>query len=537
MTAVLPADGSAWPPDGHAERYRRMEKPAAWYGGDPGALANAYGSAPSTTVNRAGTSYNPQSVGVVRRIIAAVRNEFWMSSNTDELDTKRHLPVAEDIARASARHLFAERVRIQVIDPSPGKDGERSAVAEAAQRRLDQLVEANGLHALFLAAAETASALGSSCLRLAWDRTAVPDRPVLVRMDPRTAIPHYSWGQLVGVTFWSVVRHDRAAVWRALEMHTGGRVYHALYKGTMDSIGERQPLDAHPVTAPMAQLVDAEGSIKIVEGGATAVSIPNMLPDPLDSRNNVGRSDFTPAVMDLFDSIDRAYSQMMETLEDARSRIFIASHMLDQGKPGEGRSYDPSRRIFEQVKMPPAEKEGSSLPIEQVQFEMHLAEYLQGIGALTRMAVEAAGYNVRSDAGEGGRDVTATEVASDDSKSMATRDTKVLYWQPELARILTTMLRVDVEQFASTDPQTGQRIQALPVSVTFPDSIQPTLLELAQTATALKAAGAASTRELVKVVHPDWPDKMVEDETARILAENQVADPTAIGIGGVGFGG
>lgn len=534
MTVTLPAPGSAWPPSGHAARYDRMRRPAAWYSGDPGQLAGAYGVMPQQLVSTAGNSYN--APGIVRRVTSAIRSAFWMSGTAELEDTKRHLPVAEDIARASSRHLFSERIRVRVVDPSPGANGEASEVAMAAQRRLDYLMDANGIHATLLAAAEVASALGCAPLRIVWDRSVVPDRPLLVRADPFATVPYYSFGQLAGVAFWTIVQRDEQAIWRHIELHAGGKVSHGLYKGDADSIGDRMPLAAHPVTAALEGGLNADGELVVLaDGGTTAISVPNMLPDPLDPMAAVGRSDFTPAVMDLFDAIDRAYSQMMEALEDARSRLLIAEHMLGRGGPGEALSYNADQRIYTKLRVPPGEKEGSSLPIEQVQFEMRLAEYLQGIDALTRKAVEAAGYNVRSDAGEGGRDVTATEVASDDSKSMATRDVKVLYWQPQLAAILTSLLAVDVKHFSGRDPQTGQVVQALPVTVSFPETSQPTLLELAQTAQALREAGAASTMELVRTVRPDWTDKQVGDEVDRIMASASVIDPVSFGTGGGGL--
>lgn len=544
----LPANNTAWPPPGNTERYRRMRKHDAWYSGDADRLAGVYGTHTAQTATTPGTTLN--APGLVKRVVAAFRNEFWASPSSDEVDTKRHLPTPEDIARHSARLLFSERLQIRVKGPTYPADGPAGADGKptylkgdampetlAAQRRLDHTLSMCNFDALVLAAAEIASALGSTGLRIAFDKTGpIKDRPLLARVDADAIVPVYSWGQLVGVMFWQLVKQEAGDVlWRHIELHEGGRVYHGLYKGSSDSIGERVPLELSLATAHLAPIVDDEGGITILtNGGRTATSIPNMLPDPLDRSNNAGRSDYTPAVMDLFDAIDRVFSQMMDTIEDAKSRIIVSDSMLERGKPGQGVTFDRNQRIFTKVKVPPAEKEGGGLPIEKIQFEMHVAEYLSALDWLIRAAVEAAGYDAGTDVGQSGRDVTATEITVDRSDDMATRDTKIRYWQPELQALLTSYLAVDVEQFTPRDAETGQLVKAYPVEVTFPDAVQPTKLELANIAKALKDAGAASIYELVKTVNPDWTDAQISKDVERIMTQGNVIDPVSFGTAGAG---
>lgn len=546
----LPANNTAWPPPGSSERYRRMRKHDAWYSGDADRLASVYGTQTSQSSTTPGTTLN--APGLVKRIVAAFRNEFWASSSSDEVDTKRHLPTPEDIARHSARLLFSERLQIRVKGPVYPADGPAGADGKpvylkgdpmpetlAAQRRLDHTLSLCNFDALLLAAAEISSALGSTGLRIAFDKTGpIKDRPLLARVDADAIVPVYSWGQLVGVMFWQLVKMEAGDVlWRHIELHEGGRVYHGLYKGSSDSIGERVSLDLSPATAHLAPIVDDEGGITILKGGGrTATSIPNMLPDPLDRSNNAGRSDYTPAVMDLFDAIDRVFSQMMDTIEDAKSRLIVSDSMLERGKPGQGVTFDRNQRIFTSVKVPPAEREGGGLPIEKIQFEMHVQEYLQALDWLIRAAVESAGYDAGTDVGQSGRDITATEITVDRSADMATRDTKIRYWQPELQALLTSYLAVDVEQFTPRDSETGQLVKAYPVEVTFPDAVQPTKLELANIAKALKDAGAASVYELVKTVNPDWTDAQITEDVDRIMTQSSVIDPVSFGTAGAGIG-
>lgn len=534
----LPATNAAWPPAGAQRRYDAMRVAGAWYGGDPEAIRYAEGGGGTYAEHwhRPGTTINPQG-GAGQRAVAAVKR-FWGSAGTDDTRQRRHLPVPEALARMSARQLFSERVQAQVIDPE-AKDGELSPAGLAAQRRLDQLLEAMGWDALLLASAEQAAVFGSIGFRVAFDKAVVPDRPFIARMLPQSLVPIFRWGQLVALMAWQVLDEDQAGgVWRHVEAWSAdGRVQHGLYRGKSDNIGSRMDLRERPETEALD--VDQEGYATVVrafpQGARLATTIPNMLPDPADPENLVGRSDFTPGARDLFDAIDQAYSQMLESLDDAKSRIIISEDLLGRGKAGQGFTFDGDRRLFTPVKVPPAEKEGGGLPIEKVQFEMHLGEYFQGIDWLMTRVYEAAGYNLRGAAGQQDRDLTATEVRADESLTQGTRDAKIRYWQPRLSELLTGLLAVDVEQFAPIDPETRTAIRtAYAVRVTFPDAVQPTLLELATLAEALKRAGAASTRELVRTVRPEWSDQEVDQEVARIVKAATVVDPISLQFGGEG---
>ena len=538
----LPADDTSWPPPQAQDRYARFPKLSAWYSGDPDKLASAYtGSAVSQTVGQD---------GIVRRVANAIRATFWGTTLSAEVSTKRHLPVAQDIATLSADLLFSDPPTVRVLGPmveQTNAEGKTEKVpgpeTVAAQARLDWLLDRNGFHNLLLAGAEVGAALGSTGLRIAWDKTQLRDRPLLTRADADAMIPLYSWGQLVGVIFWQVVSSGNGAVWRHLELHEGGKVYHGLYKGDGTNLGKRQPLGMMPRFAGLAQLVDDEGAITVLaDGGKTATSVANVLPDPLDRLSYAGRSDYTPGVLDLFDAIDKAYSQMMETVDDAKSRLLIADSMLEKQGPGGGVSFDLNQRIFQRVKVPPAEKEGGGLPIEKVQFDMHIEEYISLIEFLASKAVYEAGYTSPKSQDEAGAPMTATEWAGRNRRSMVTRDKKVRYWQTEMEELLGSFLRIDVQEFTPRyDPAlpgqwaTGQPVKAYPVEVKFPEAVQPTQIELAATAKALKDAGE-SIYEIQRVLHPDWSETELETNIARIQAAASVIDPVSFGTGGFGVG-
>lgn len=544
---TLPNGPTPWPPHADAARYERMTRPLAWYGGDPNQLASVYrGGAqvtggPSTTINR--------DPGLAKRIVAAIRGNFWGEASDGEVDTKRHLPVAQDVATMSSELLFSEVPVLSIAGEGSTDDkGEATPAAQAALAELQRILDRCGWHATLLAAFEIAATTGSTGLRLALDPTGpLRDQPILARQDADSVVPTFSWGVLWHTTFWTEVRREgtNGVIWRYLENHdrdAQGRavVYHGLYRGSADTLGTQMPLDTTALVpnplAGLAQLVDANGAIVMLENGVpgtTGVSIPNMLPDPLDRRNSAGRSDFTPAVMDLFDAADKAYSQLMDEVDDAKSRLFLASSMLQDRGAGKGLGFDPNQRLYHAVNVPPAESESGKLPIEKVQFDMRVEQYLMLIDSLVARAVDAAGYTSNTDHQEDGGDMTATEYVGRNRKSMSTRDKKSRYALAPLGDLLTGMLQMHLSRFAPAvlAPYRAQVAQ-FTVQVRLSEAVQPTQMELANTAKALLDAQAASTRTRVMIAQPELSGDKLDAEVQQL----QATDPVTLGVAGQGVG-
>lgn len=519
----LPASNTPWPPSGHNRRLDRMKTLSTWYGGDPDQLSNLYWD----SVGEAATRHN-----VVSRAYQSVRRWFWGTAPTPgEKNTKIHVDLPKDIAQLSAELLFAEppQVKIQaplipVIDENGVETMIEAPGAQATQERLDELLDASNWGSLLLAAAETSAALGCTGLRIAWDMD-IDDKPFLTRVDADAIIPEYRWGKLVAVTFWRQWSiKGKTTVWRHLERHERGRIYHGLYEGTLDNLGQLRPLDYHPDTMYLVELVDAESSIPVPENYRTATSIPNLLPDPLDRNNNAGRSDFTPGVLSLFDAIDETYTSLMRDIELAKGRLIVAQYMLEDNGPGKGASFNPERKIMSPLKMTPGEN--NDAPITVVQFQIRVEEHIRAIEHLTAEAVKSAGYNPQTmgDAADGSA-MTATEVQSRDRRSLSTRDKKIRYWQNELEALLEALLAVDREVF-------GTPIDVYPVTVEFPDSVQPNMKALAETVELMKRAEAASLRTRIETLHPDWDVAQVDEEVARMQEETTVIDPLTFGLAG-----
>jgi hypothetical protein len=538
----LPENKTPWPPTKHAQRYIDAKLNLTWLGGDPAALSNEYGGRYAGVQQVA-----PASTGgnVFTRTVNAIKAEFWGTQASGELDTKRHSPVAEDIARTKAELMYAEEPRFTVDGPLYDADGPNGADGKpsylrgdpkpetvAAQTRLDVLVDKANLIATLLAGAELGAALGCYGLRVAVDQKRIPGRPTIAAVDALHLIPEYSWDTLTAVTYWGVVKATETELWRHLERHEGGRVYHGLYQGTADNLGIAVPLTESTATEGLR--VAEDGSIALSnDGHLTGVSIPNALPDPLDLENHAGRSDFTPAVRDLFSAADEFYTRMMESVDDARSRLIIADYLLNSAGQGKGLEFDRDSRMMRRVNMPPSEDASTSLPIEQIQFDMKVAEYLLGFEAMRENAIKAAGYNPQTMGDSGEVAMTATEYAGKNKRSMSTRGKAIRYARPLLAQLLTALVSVDVQEFKPKAAD-GSLIIAYPVKVEFPAAIQPTMTELVTNAKALKESGG-SAEEVVRATYPSKSDAEVRVLAEKRLEELTPVDPLSFGTAGAGL--
>jgi hypothetical protein len=214
----------------------------------------------------------------------------------------------------------------------------------------------------------------------------------------------------------------------------------------------------------------------------------------------------------------------MRDIELAKGRLIVAQYMLEDNGPGKGSSFNPDRKIMSPLKMSPADD--GDAPITVVQFQIRVQEHLQTIEHLASRAVKSAGYNPQTmgDAADGAA-MTATEVTSRERRSLSTRDKKIQYWKGELEALLEALLAVDRDVFNSG-------IEVFPVTLEWPDAVQPDLKLLAETAELMNRAKAASLKVLVETLHPDWDKQEVDEEVARIEESSSVVDPLTFGLAG-----
>lgn len=509
---ALPANGTPWPPKQMVHLLQDISTWAAWYSGDPDELTTAYGA-----VAAAGPIERVRPGQFAGGVVGKVSRWFWgQPTSTGHQRTKLHVPVAADIATGSADLLFAEQP--QIVTPDDAKD---------KRARLDQILEGIRWESLLPEAGETSAALSGVYLRIVWDET-VAAHPLITVVQPDAAWPEFSFGRLTAVTFWHVVAVNGSTVVRHLERHESGRVVHGLYEGNSSSLGRQVSLTEHPATRDIT--VDAESAVATGTPRLTAAFIPNVRPvrrsswrkDPIGS--NLGRSDFD-GIEGPMDALDEVYTSWMRDVRLGKARIIADQTALESNGRGQGATFDLDRELLVGLNL--MGDGGDTAPITAQQFDIRAADHEATINSLLRRIVGGAGYSLQTfDIDASGGAVTATEVVSRDRKSMTTREKKSRYWTPELVHILNTLLEVDAAKFSGKGPIEG-------LTVEFPASSQPSIVELATSAQLLHAAQSASTETRVRLVHPDWADPDVKAEVDRILAENSLTIPDFGPPGGV----
>lgn len=502
---VYPAD-APWPPRDQEKALRRIAEWDAWYSGNPAALSTAYSygddsvgstystpSRPHAYRRNDGSSWSGGVVGWAHRM--------WWGEPVDDTSTSRgklHIPLAGDIATASADLLFSQELGITTDLPQSGKD------------RLVDIMDENNLPALMSQSAERGAATGQSWLRVVTD-PEVSQWPIIDLVDASHVIPTFRWGRLVSVQFWDEVARSGGTVWRHIQEHTADGIEHGLFEGTDSHVGIKRELTLQPATADLA--VNAQAMVPTP--GMSAFYVPNMLPNPDDPKTSLGASDFAGGTAALFDAVDEAWSSLMRDVKLGKARIIVPQAYLQQiDGPGSGSMFDFERELFVGMNMPPNQTGNN---IEAKQFAIRSEEHLRVIDAAVRQAIQSAGYSVASfGMDDGGSAQTATEVRAKRERSLTTRGKKIRYWTNPLEDMLDYVARLAGLGEANS-------------KVEFPDAVQPTQLELAQVAQTMLSAQAASTRERVKVVHPTWEDDQVDAEAEAIDSANAVPDPLEVG--------
>ena len=191
--------------------------------------------------------------------------------------------------------------------------------------------------------------------------------------------------------------------------------------------------------------------------------------------------------------------------------------MLEGRGSGGGAMFDSDREIYESVNLPPGEDPALSKMIQAQQFAIRVEEHSRTIKERTLAAVSSCGYSGSTFGLDNEVTKTATEVGAVRQRTASTYEKKTRYWTPAIEQFLRTVAELDAVQFRSPLASLGE------VKGEFPPTSTPSQLELAQTAVALKGAGAASTKTLVALVHPDWDGDQVTEEVGLILSEAEPA--------------
>src|SRR5437879_5836498 len=207
----------------------------------------------------------------------------------------------------------------------------------------------------------------------------------------------------------------------------------------------------------------------------------------------------------------------MRDIRLAKARLIVPEIYLESQGRGKSSMFETEREIYSPVN---TMGDPQRLEITPAQFSIRVDEHLKAAQELTTKIVAAAGYSAQpfgiGDSMGTARPVTATEVAARERRSFITRDRKIVYWRPGLQQIIEVLLAIDASVFHSG--VTPER-----PDLGFGDGVSEDPTTVAQTAQFLRAAEAASTETLVKMVHPDWGDDQVTEEVALIQKDQQSA--------------
>lgn len=503
-------------------RYRELE---AWWTGDTNTLHDIYASQAATHV----VNGRPHRGGVIGTL-----SKWWWGQPTPagEQRMRMHLPLAADLCTLSADLLFGEAPQIAFHKPDDvetPKDAEGKPMKwrHPAQGRLDSIIGTDDAHAELLQLGEEAAALGGAFLAVAWD-PAVHDHVFPKAFAADCAIPTFRHGRLASVRLWSEYR-DGNEVYRLVEDHQPGSITYALHRGSEKTLGPVVPMSARPETMHLEELRNesdlavalanpAALPMEVTVGTGTerlaVVYLPNARPvrdwRKLGPLAHVGRSDLD-GIQDLLDKVDQVWSSLMRDVDNGQGRLIVSEDALEVTKPGEGFQFDMYRQVLTAIGASLGKASDGGMPIEQVQFDIRVAEHIATFEALLRRIASTVGYSeahLGLDSVRGGQ--TATEITADLSDSERTRDKKAIFARAALSRWTLAALEIDHAVFGGDslgDLSTAPTITFSPLSQADPE-------KLARIGALLE--GFSTLRTQVRTAHPDWDDDEIDAEVEGI---------------------
>lgn len=516
---ALPDDRTdAWPPARWACDAKLIEESRLWLVGDLARLGEFYASA------RTGTSANPS---MWRKMLQRMKR--GQQSGAPQAVDRVHNPIARKIARTSSMLLFSESPAFRIDAAHIEQDDDTATPdvsdAQATEDRLSWLAARDGWSSKLQQAATVSSGTGGVYLRPLWNRSLVADRPILTVVHHDHAVPTFDQDQLVEVIFWTEIeRALDGTVWRWLERHTAGQVEHALYAGRADRIGERYPLAAKQRTKALIgpEGCDERGIVDLVAmfgiESVLADYVPNVLPHPVTLSPTIGGAD-TSGLEDQMTALDSADTGWAKDVDLGRRRIIVPDSFLNHETRGTPDWFDEGRDVFSPMSFG-ALSEGQET-ITSIDFQIRAADFEATITSRENRISVAAGYNPESILwANTGDAMTATEVLARDKLSADTTAAKQRFFEVALSSMAHKMLVIDARLF-------GSGVNPMVPSIEWPSTAQSDMREAATTLNLLNLAKAVSTPAKVRLLHPDWTQRQVDEEAAAILAEEgvQVDDP------------
>lgn len=433
----------------------------------------------------------------------AFPGSFWKRGGK----VKLHVPIAADIAATGANLLFGEEPRYSIYDESLG------STEDASQARLEAIIRENGLNQKLHEAAESAAAAGDVFLKCRYDKKR-KDMPAIAVVRGQDALPEYMFDTLQCIHFFSTLRIDNKSgkIWRVYERYEAGRILTAIYCGDAGRLGTQddetlRALGIEPeVRTPVDQLL--------------AAHIVNIKPSRLWPTDDKGRSDFE-GLRDLMDSLDEVYTSWMRDIRLAKSRLIVPAEFLRRNNADLFREGSYTYDFDEDVETLVALDiggDGVEMKITPSQFDIRAQEHAATYESTLRAIIGMAGYSPQTfglDINGSAQSGTARRIM--EKKSLATNAKKQAYWIKPLESFLTAVMFLDKALYGNAKLHDDDSVR---VELRDPSATDPG--EMASTVSLMEAAMAASTEVKVRVLHPDWSNKQIEEEVQRIYVEKGV---------------
>ena len=487
----FPKPNSQWPPKKLTDAFNLMAASAKWWEGNPSTLESFFKTHP--------TQYSGGVVGKVSRF-------FWGSPNKGNTK-KLHAPLPADIVQKSAALLFETAPNFSIAD-NGGND--------AARERIDLMLNTEDFVANALIAAESCAALGGVYGKIVWSQD-ISETPWVHWVEADSVLPEWKYGRLVACTFVEeLAKQDKNHVWRLFSRHIPGYIEYSLYQGDRNNVGIPKPLDEHPDTIGLIDLLEDGYRVPTGADGICAVYIPNARPNVSFRHNGqlrpLGRPDISEDLFEWFDMLDEAWTSLKRDLRVGGTRITVPEYMLKTEGFGQGKTFDYGDEVFTAFKASPDSNMNPTLFQPTIRVEEHLA-LIEGI---VRQILQRANYSPMSFGmdTDGVGQPTAREITARNQETIQTWRAKTRYWRFGLQQLAADLLAVD--NFLNN---TGAELTK-PIQIDFQAPSEETLLEKAQTVQALDSARAISTEEKVAMVHPEWDDNRKQAEVELIKTEN-----------------
>lgn len=455
---------------------------------------------------------------------AAGSKPFWRKkeSKAGKPDTtdRTHMGTPAKITNVAVGMLLSEPVKITSA-------ATEDAVKNAAQERLN-LIAASYLNGVLKRGTASASALGGTFYKIAWD-DSFKKNVFVEQVEADCVVPSWFHGELRSAQIWSTVHATAYEVWRYVEEHSTdsagiGVIQHALFRGTVNNLGMEVPLTERPETSGIVPMLDANNTISTRTPGLGIVYASNVS-SSVHWRDHpigkwLGRSDYE-GCEPKFHKIDETASSMFHDMSSGRARAFIDESLVKSSGPGKGGEVEIEDYmvVLKSGGVPGSREKQTGLPIESMQFDIRADAHLLILSFLEKATASSAGFSPGSFGMEdGAKAATATETNSRNQASKQKRGEKEQNLTHALKYILEKAMATDAVLF-----NTG--VKEFGVIIVFADPWAADQAAIAEQNTADAASGSASTFTRVKRLNPDWDDVAIQKEVDLILAEKKALLP------------